>query len=53
MKSLLNELVQKISEVNPSIDLVEIETHFTSILYRYNIEYKNKNQMLILLQFSA
>jgi integrase/recombinase XerD len=47
MESLLNELLQKVSEVNlinPTINLIELKSHFSSILYKYNINYKTQNE---------
>ena len=46
MESLLNELLQKVSEVNsinPTINLIELKSHFSSILYKYNINYKTND----------
>ena len=46
MESLLNELLQKVSEVNsvnPIINLIELKSHFSSILYKYNINYKTND----------
>ena len=46
MESLLNELLQKVLEVNSissNINLIELKTHFSSILYKYNINYKTDN----------
>jgi integrase/recombinase XerD len=49
MESLLNELLQKVSEVNSinsldtPINLIELKSHFSSILYKYNINYKTDN----------
>lgn len=48
MESLLNELLQKVSEVNsinPTINLIELKSHFSSILYKYNINYKIGNDI--------
>jgi integrase/recombinase XerD len=43
MESLLNELVCKVSEVDTSINIIELKTHFSSILYKYNISYRTDN----------
>lgn len=46
MESLLNELLQKVLEVNSissNINLIELKSHFSSILYKYNINYKTDN----------
>lgn len=43
MESLLNELVCKVSEINSDINLIELKTHFSSILYKYDIKYKVEN----------
>jgi len=40
MEPLLNELICKVSEMNSDINLIELKTHFSSILYKYNIKYK-------------
>jgi len=44
MESLLNELLQKVSETNSTINLIELKSHFSSILYKYNINYKTQNE---------
>ena len=44
MESLLNELICKVSEMNSDINLIELKTHFSSILYKYNIDYKVENE---------
>jgi integrase/recombinase XerD len=44
MESLLNELICKVSEINSDINLIELKTHFSSILYKYNIDYKVENE---------
>lgn len=44
MEPLLNELICKVSEMNSDINLIELKTHFSSILYKYNIDYKVENE---------